>query len=111
LRDRWASGYSVIITWPEASQLFGDLFRGWQRIVLQIKEEEFVMQYLNPQKLNQVDLWQTYRASFENFARQAAAPGKDEENLEQARAAHAQARNALAETLLEKPARRKMVCA
>ena len=59
----------------------------------------------------QVDLWQAYRSSFENFARQAAAPRKNEENLEQARAAYAQARNALAETLLEKQTNPKMVCA
>ncbi len=62
------------------------------------------------------DLWQAYRASFENFARQAAthqaaAPGSNALNLEQARIAYAQARNALADTLLEKHGQRKMVCA
>ena len=65
------------------------------------------------------DLWPAYRSSFENFVRQAAAArkaahkfaDKNEEQLEQARTAYSQARNALAETFLEKQPRQKTVCA
>ena len=71
------------------------------------------MPYQNQHRREPVptDLWQAYRASFEDFARQAATPGSNEIDREEARIAYAQARNALAETLLEKHANRKMVCA